>query len=90
MEKCLAQLEESCRGKEAERVDLELQLTEVKENLKKSVASGGLGAPAETKPANKVCVLLALNTQRYEKSQTLCTTQIYRIFFFKLELEFAR
>lgn len=63
MEKRLAQLEESCRGKEAERVDLELQLTEVKENLKKSVASGGLGAPAETKPANKVCVLPALNTQ---------------------------
>ncbi|KAB5548831.1 hypothetical protein PHYPO_G00060160 [Pangasianodon hypophthalmus] len=54
LEKRLAQLEESCRGKEAERVDLELRLTEVKENLKKSMASGELGAPAENKPTNKV------------------------------------
>lgn len=61
MEKCLAQLEESCRGKEAERVDLELRLTEAKENLKKSVASGELGIPAENKPANKVCVLPVLS-----------------------------
>lgn len=57
LEKRLAQLEESCRGKEAARVDLELRLTEVKENLKKSLASGELGAPAESKPANKVWVL---------------------------------
>uniref|UniRef100_A0A8B9K7Y2 Actin filament-associated protein 1-like 1 n=1 Tax=Astyanax mexicanus TaxID=7994 RepID=A0A8B9K7Y2_ASTMX len=38
LEKRVAALEESCRGKEAERVDLELRLTEVKENLKKSLA----------------------------------------------------
>lgn len=53
LEKRVAALEESCRGKEAERVDLELRLTEVKENLKKSLAGGVLGAPAENKPTNK-------------------------------------
>lgn len=62
MEKRLAELEESCRGKEAERVDLEIRLTEVKENLKKSLASGELGIPAEKKPANKVCVPPALSS----------------------------
>ncbi|KAI5096703.1 actin filament-associated protein 1-like 1 isoform X2, partial [Silurus meridionalis] len=56
LEKRLAQLEEGCRGKEAERVDLELRLTEVKENLKKSVASGELGAAAENKPVKKVYI----------------------------------
>ncbi|KAL4631274.1 actin filament-associated protein 1-like 1 isoform X2 [Arapaima gigas] len=54
LEERLAQLEESCKKKEAQRVDLELKLTEVKENLKKSLAGGLLGAPAEVKPANKV------------------------------------
>ncbi|KAM3866579.1 actin filament-associated protein 1-like 1 [Diretmus argenteus] len=50
----VSQLEEACRGKEAERVDLELRLTQVKENLKKSLAGGALGAPVEAKPAAKV------------------------------------
>ncbi|KAJ8408862.1 hypothetical protein AAFF_G00246800 [Aldrovandia affinis] len=56
LEECLAQLEEKCRGKEEERVDLELRLTVVKENLKKSLAGGALGAPGESKPASKVLV----------------------------------
>ncbi|KAM8848968.1 actin filament-associated protein 1-like 1 isoform 3-T3 [Synchiropus picturatus] len=43
----VSQLEEACRAKEAERVDLELRLTHVKENLKKSLAGGALGAPVE-------------------------------------------
>ncbi|XP_035983310.1 actin filament-associated protein 1-like 1 isoform X2 [Fundulus heteroclitus] len=47
--KRVAQLDEACRGKEAERVDLELRLTQVKENLKKSLAGGALGAPDEAK-----------------------------------------
>ncbi|KAJ8014954.1 hypothetical protein DPEC_G00021130 [Dallia pectoralis] len=47
----VCQLEEACRGKESERVDLELRLTQVKENLKKSLAGGTLGAPVETKPS---------------------------------------
>uniref|UniRef100_A0A3Q2PAH0 Actin filament-associated protein 1-like 1 n=1 Tax=Fundulus heteroclitus TaxID=8078 RepID=A0A3Q2PAH0_FUNHE len=47
--KRVAQLDEACRGKEAERVDLELRLTQVKENLKKSLAGGALGAPEEAK-----------------------------------------
>lgn len=54
MEQRLAELEASCRQKEAERVDLELRLTEVKEKLKKSLTGGMLGAPVESKPAIKV------------------------------------
>ncbi|XP_016400633.1 actin filament-associated protein 1-like 1 [Sinocyclocheilus rhinocerous] len=54
MEQHLAQLEESCRQKEAERVDLELRLTEVKDKLKKSLTGGMLGAPVEGKPTIKV------------------------------------
>lgn len=54
LEEHVAVLEESCRVKESERVDLELKLTQVKENLKKSLAGGALGAPSESKPTNKV------------------------------------
>ncbi|XP_062392745.1 actin filament-associated protein 1-like 1b isoform X1 [Sardina pilchardus] len=54
LEQRLAKVEESCRGKESERVDLELRLTEVKENLKKSLAGGMLGGPTEGKPTSKV------------------------------------
>ncbi|XP_066505563.1 actin filament-associated protein 1-like 1 isoform X2 [Hoplias malabaricus] len=59
LEERVSQLEEKCRLKEGERVDLELKLTQVKENLKKSLAGGALGAPVETKPLNK-------KTQRME------------------------
>ena len=57
MNKRVSHLEEVCRAKEAERVDLELRLTEVKENLKKSQAGGALGAPVEAKPPVKVYLL---------------------------------
>lgn len=50
----MALLEDSCRVKEGERVDLELKLTQVKENLKKSLAGGELGAATESKPTNNV------------------------------------
>ncbi|XP_038843195.1 actin filament-associated protein 1-like 1 [Salvelinus namaycush] len=50
----VSQLEEACRGKESERVDLELRLTQVKDNLQKSLAGGALGAPGESKPSSKV------------------------------------
>lgn len=53
----VAELEESCRVKEGERVDLELKLTQVKENIKKSLAGGVLGAPVETKPLSKVLTI---------------------------------
>ncbi|TRZ03795.1 hypothetical protein DNTS_027791 [Danionella cerebrum] len=49
LEQHLVQLEESCRLKEDERVDLELRLTEVKEKLKKSLTGGLLEAPAQAK-----------------------------------------
>ncbi|XP_068457444.1 actin filament-associated protein 1-like 1 [Clinocottus analis] len=45
----LAKLETLCKQKEEERVELELRLTEVKENLKKSLARGALGPPTDTK-----------------------------------------
>ncbi|XP_016118176.1 actin filament-associated protein 1-like 1 [Sinocyclocheilus grahami] len=53
LEERVAQLEDSCRVKEGERVDLELKLTQVKENVKKSLAGGELGAPTESKTTNK-------------------------------------
>ncbi|XP_006785254.1 actin filament-associated protein 1-like 1 [Neolamprologus brichardi] len=49
VEKQLAELETLCKQKEEERVELELRLTEVKENLKKSLARGALGPPTDTK-----------------------------------------
>lgn len=57
LEERVVQLEDSCRVKEGERVDLELRLTQVKENLKKSLAGGEMEAPSpptESKPTNKV------------------------------------
>uniref|UniRef100_A0A3B3TDN9 Actin filament-associated protein 1-like 1 n=1 Tax=Paramormyrops kingsleyae TaxID=1676925 RepID=A0A3B3TDN9_9TELE len=54
LEARLAQLEECCREKEGQRVDLELKLTEVKENLKKSLAGGMLGASVESRTTGKV------------------------------------
>ncbi|ROL51801.1 Actin filament-associated protein 1-like 1 [Anabarilius grahami] len=53
LEERVAQLEDSCRVKEGERVDLELKLTQVKENLKKSLAGGEIEAPTESKPTSK-------------------------------------
>ncbi|XP_041799849.1 actin filament-associated protein 1-like 1 isoform X3 [Chelmon rostratus] len=53
LSKRVSQLEDACRAKEAERVDLELRLTQVQENLKKSLAGGALGAPVEAKPPVK-------------------------------------
>ncbi|KAM8732462.1 actin filament-associated protein 1-like 1 isoform 1-T1 [Acanthopagrus schlegelii] len=53
LSKRVSELEEACRAKEAERVDLELRLTQVQENLKKSLAGGSLGAPVEAKPPVK-------------------------------------
>ncbi|XP_077961343.1 actin filament-associated protein 1-like 1 isoform X3 [Gasterosteus aculeatus] len=53
VEQRLAKLETLCKQKEEERVELELRLTEVKENLKKSLARGALGPPTDTKISNK-------------------------------------
>lgn len=40
LEEKLRTLEEECKQKEAERVNLELELTEVKESLRKALAGG--------------------------------------------------
>ncbi|XP_029304802.1 actin filament-associated protein 1-like 1b isoform X2 [Cottoperca gobio] len=53
VEQRLAKLETLCKQKEEERVELELRLTEVKENLKKSLARGALGPPTDTKISPK-------------------------------------
>lgn len=45
----LARLETLCKQKEEDRVELELKLTEVKDNLKKSLARGSTGPPTEKK-----------------------------------------
>nr|XP_038034728.1 actin filament-associated protein 1 isoform X5 [Anas platyrhynchos] len=50
LEDKLKKLEEECKAKEAERVNLELELTEVKESLKKALAGGiTLGLAIEPK-----------------------------------------
>jgi len=54
VEQRLAKLETLCKQKEEERVELELRLTEVKENLKKSLARGALAPPTDTKIYVKV------------------------------------
>lgn len=54
LEERVTQLEDRCRVKEGERVDLELKLTQVKEKLKKSLAGGEMGPPTESKPTSKV------------------------------------
>lgn len=63
LEKRVSQLEEACKAKEAERVDLELRLTQVKENLKKSLAGGVLGAPVEARPPAKVYLSICVERQ---------------------------
>lgn len=54
LEQRFARLETLCKQKEEERVELELKLTEVKENLKKSLARGSAGPPTENKLILKV------------------------------------
>ncbi|MFT7796230.1 actin filament-associated protein 1-like 1 isoform X2 [Arapaima gigas] len=76
LEQRLSQLEESCREKEGERVDLELRLTEVKENLKKSLAGGMLGAPQESNLTSKV-QLGKKHSRSSEASLTaICNTEV--------------
>lgn len=53
LNKRVSELDEACRVKEAERVDLELRLTQVKENLQKSLEGGAMAAPGQTKPPVK-------------------------------------
>ncbi|XP_009089946.3 actin filament-associated protein 1-like 1 isoform X1 [Serinus canaria] len=53
LEQRVAELEERCRQKEESRVDLELKLTEVKEQLKQSLAGGpALGLAVTSKAEN--------------------------------------
>lgn len=64
LEDKLKRLEEECKQREAERVSLELELTEVKESLKKALAGGvTLGLAIEPKSGTsspQVSVLEAL------------------------------
>uniref|UniRef100_A0A8C5MLW5 Actin filament-associated protein 1-like 1 n=1 Tax=Leptobrachium leishanense TaxID=445787 RepID=A0A8C5MLW5_9ANUR len=57
LEARLTALEDHCKENEKSRVELELQLTEVKENLKKSLAGGpSLGLSVAGKPENPVSI----------------------------------
>ncbi|KAL3042663.1 hypothetical protein OYC64_020561 [Pagothenia borchgrevinki] len=53
VEQRLAKLEALCKQREEERVELELKLTEVKENLNKSLARGSMSPPTTPKMTPK-------------------------------------
>lgn len=64
VEQHLSELETQCKEKEEERVELEIKLTEVKENLKKSLARGSDGPTTDNN--NK-----ASEKTQYSKSERL-------------------
>uniref|UniRef100_A0A3B3BL88 Actin filament-associated protein 1-like 1 n=1 Tax=Oryzias melastigma TaxID=30732 RepID=A0A3B3BL88_ORYME len=66
-EKRLAELETLCKEKEEERVELELRLTEVKENLKKSLARGALTPPTNA----DICPKVSGNNKEKVYSETV-------------------
>uniref|UniRef100_A0A8D0DXZ0 Actin filament-associated protein 1 n=1 Tax=Salvator merianae TaxID=96440 RepID=A0A8D0DXZ0_SALMN len=69
LEDKLKKLEEECKLKESERVSLELELTEVKENLKKALAGGiTLGLAIEPKSGNSAVQSPVLKHQTLENS----------------------
>ncbi|XP_032075038.1 actin filament-associated protein 1 [Thamnophis elegans] len=69
LEDKLKKLEEECKLKESERVSLELELTEVKENLKKALAGGiTLGLAIEPKSQNLTAQSPVLRHQTLENS----------------------
>ncbi|XP_026528334.1 actin filament-associated protein 1 isoform X1 [Notechis scutatus] len=69
LEEKLKKLEEECKLKESERVSLELELTEVKENLKKALAGGiTLGLAIEPKSQSLTAQSPVLRHQTLENS----------------------
>ncbi|XP_060630086.2 actin filament-associated protein 1 isoform X4 [Anolis sagrei] len=69
LEDKLKKLEEECKLKESERVSLELELTEVKENLKKALAGGiTLGLAIEPKSGSSTAQSPVLKHQTLENS----------------------
>ncbi|XP_061091111.1 actin filament-associated protein 1-like 1 isoform X2 [Conger conger] len=54
LEERISQLEERCREKETQRVELELKLSTVKENLRKCLTGGAGGVPGESRSPSKV------------------------------------
>ncbi|XP_039181866.1 actin filament-associated protein 1 isoform X4 [Crotalus tigris] len=69
LEDKLKKLEEECKLKESERVSLELELTEVKENLKKALAGGiTLGLAIEPKSQSLTAQSPVLKHQTLENS----------------------
>lgn len=75
----MKRLEEECKQREAERVSLELELTEVKESLKKALAGGvTLGLAIEPRSGTsspQVSVQKAQHTEvLHALSGSACTT----------------
>ncbi|KAL8194316.1 UNVERIFIED_CONTAM: Actin filament-associated protein 1 [Gekko kuhli] len=69
LEDKLKKLEEECKVKESERVSLELELTELKENLKKALAGGiTLGLAIEPKSGTSSAQSPVLRHQTLENS----------------------
>lgn len=67
LEDKLKRLEEECKQREAERVSLELELTEVKESLKKALAGGvTLGLAIEPKSGTSSPQVSVLKPQHRE------------------------
>lgn len=72
LEDKLKRLEEECKQREAERVSLELELTEVKESLKKALAGGvTLGLAIEPKSGTSSPQVSVLKAQHTEVLQGL-------------------
>ncbi|XP_070603085.1 actin filament-associated protein 1 isoform X4 [Erythrolamprus reginae] len=67
LEDKLKKLEEECKRKESERVSLELELTEVKENLKKALA-GGITLGLAIEPKSRSAQSPVLKHQTLENS----------------------
>lgn len=70
LEQRLARLETLCKQKEEERVELELKLTEVKENLKKSLARGSAGPPTENQLILKVAATEQTPSEYYRVTES--------------------
>lgn len=80
LEDKLRKLEEECKQREAERVSLELELTDVKESLKKALAGGvTLGLAIEPKSGTsspQVSVLLPEVSRRVPRESAWMASNI--------------
>lgn len=85
LEEKLKRLEEECKQREAERVSLELELTEVKESLKKALAGGvTLGLAIEPKSGTSSPQVSVLKAQHREVPHSLSGSSLTAMDCFRL------